>query len=79
MLIAIDHGNKLVKVPNHPPFTSGLQESDSPPFGGETLKYRGKYYTLSEKRIPYHRDKTEDERFFVLTLFAIAYRMGLNP
>lgn len=75
MLIAIDHGNKLVKVPNYAPFTSGLQESDSPPFGGETLKYRGKYYTLSEKRIPYHRDKTEDERFFVLTLFAIAYEI----
>ena len=79
MLIAIDHGNKFVKVPNHAPFTSGLQESDSPPFGGETLKYQGKYYTLSEKRIPYHRDKTEDERFFVLTLFAIAYAAGGGP
>ena len=75
MLIAVDHGNKLTKVVNHAPFTSGLQESDNPPFGGETLKYRGKYYTLSEKRIPYHRDKTEDERFFVLTLFAIAYEI----
>lgn len=75
MLIAIDHGNKLIKVPNHTPFTSGLQESDSPPFGGETLKYRGKYYTLSEKRIPYHRDKTVDERFFILSLFAIAYEI----
>ena len=72
MLIAVDHGNKLVKVVNHAPFTSGLRESDSPPFGGETLKYRGKYYTLSEKRIPYHRDKTEDDRFFILTLFGIA-------
>ena len=75
MLIAIDHGNKFVKVPNHAPFTSGVQESDSPPFGGETLKYQGKYYTLSEKRIPYHRDKTEDERFFILTLFAIVYEI----
>lgn len=75
MLIAIDHGNKLVKVSNHAPFTSGLQESDTPPFGGETLKYQGKYYTLSERRIPYHRDKTEDERFFILTLFAIAYEI----
>lgn len=56
MLIAIDHGNKLIKVPNHEPFTSGLEESEVPPFGGETLKYQGKYYTLSEKRIPYHRD-----------------------
>ena len=75
MLIAIDHGNKLIKIPNHAPFTSGLQESDSPPFGGETLKYQGKYYTLSEKRIPYHRDKTEDDRFWILTLFAIAYEI----
>ena len=75
MLIAVDHGNKLTKVVNHAPFTSGFQESGSAPFGGETLKYRGKYYTLSEKRIPYHRDKTEDDRFFVLTLFAIAYEI----
>jgi len=75
MLIAIDHGNKLIKVPNHEPFTSGLEESDVPPFAGETLKYQGKYYTLSEKRIPYHRDKTEDERFFILSLFAIAYEI----
>lgn len=75
MLIAIDHGNKLIKVPNHEPFTSGLEESDVPPFAGETLKYQGKYYTRSEKRIPYHRDKTEDERFFILSLFAIAYEI----
>ena len=75
MLIAIDHGNKLIKILNHAPFTTGLQESDTPPFGGETLKYQGKYYTLSEKRIPYHRDKTEDERFFILSLFAIAYEI----
>lgn len=75
MLIAVDHGNKLMKTIHHAPFTSGLEESDAPPFGGETLKYQGKYYTLSERRIPYHRDKTEDERFFILTLFAIAYEI----
>lgn len=75
MLISVDHGNKLVKTLHHAPFTSGLQENDVPPFGGETLQYGGKYYTLSEKRIPYHRDKTADERFFILTLFAIAYEI----
>ena len=75
MLISVDHGNKLIKVLHHAPFTSGLQENDEPPFGGETLEYEGKYYTLSEKRIPYHRDKTVDERFFILTLFAIAYEI----
>lgn len=83
MLIAIDHGNKLIKVPSHTPFTSGIQESDTPPYGGETLKYKGKYYTLSDKCIPYHRDKTEDDRFFILTLFAIAYEIqaldGYSP
>ena len=31
MLIAIDHGNKLIKVPNPAPFTAGVQESESPP------------------------------------------------
>lgn len=75
MLISIDHGNKQIKTIHHAPFTSGLQESGVPPFGGETIKYQEKYYTLSEKRIPYHRDKTEDERFWVLTLFAIAYEI----
>ena len=30
------------------------------------------YYTLSNERIPFHKDKTEDDRFFVLTLIAIA-------
>ena len=54
------------------PFTSGLRESATPPFGGEVLQYEGKYYTLVDERIPYRRDKTEDERFFILTLFAIA-------
>ena len=53
MLISVDHGNKLIKVLHHAPFTSGLQESDVPPFGGETLKYQGKYYaspTIGTKR-----------------------------
>ena len=71
MIISIDHGNKQVKTIHHAPFTSGLVCSEVRPFGGETLTYQGKYYTLTDQRIPYRRDKTEDERFFVLTLFAI--------
>lgn len=72
MLIAIDHGNKQVKTAHCPPFTSGLKVSSTIPFGKDILKYGNSYYTLSNQRIPYHRDKTEDERFFHLTLFAIA-------
>lgn len=75
MLIAIDHGNKQIKTLHHEPFTSGLLESDSPGFGTDSLQYNGKYYALTDQRIPYRRDKTEDERFFILSLFAIAYEI----
>ena len=53
-------------------------EQDKKPARGEKyLKYQGKYYTLSEKRIPYQRDKTQDSRnrFWILTLFAIAMEL----
>lgn len=36
------------------------------------MYYNGRYYSLSEQRIPYMRDKSNDERFFILTLFGIA-------
>ena len=72
MLISIDHGNKLTKTV-HYTFVSGLVESETrPPFGNDILQYNRKYYSLSEKRIPYLRDKTVDERFFDLTLIGIA-------
>ncbi len=72
MLIAIDHGNRLCKGANIEPFISGLTESEVEPFGANVLKYQGRYYQLTDQRIPYRRDKTEDDRFFVLTLFGIA-------
>ena len=75
MIISIDHGNKQIKT-LHRTFTSGLCESDThPPFGRDVLIYNGKYYTLSDQRIPYMRDKTADERFFILTLFAIGFEL----
>ncbi len=75
MIISIDHGNKQIKV-NSRTFTSGLCVSDTkPPFGKEVLTFNGKFYSLSEERIPYMRDKTVDERYFILTLFAIAFEL----
>ena len=75
MIIAIDHGNKQIKSA-HKTFVSGLLESDTrPPFGEDILIYRDKYYTLSEQRIPYMRDKTVNNKFFNLSLFAIAYEI----
>ena len=76
MIIAIDHGNKQIKLPDGRVFTSGLRESDTkPPFGEDVLKYNGKYYTISDKRIPFMRDKSVDDHFYILTLFAVAFEI----
>ena len=72
MLIAIDHGNKQVKTVHGNAIVSGVQKSKTRPYGRDVLKYGGSYYTLSTQRIPYQKDKTADERFFILSLFAIA-------
>jgi len=78
MIISVDTGNKQIKTVRKA-FTAGLVEhSGEPAFGGDVLKYNGKYYTLSEKRIPYMADKTKDERYFILTLFAIGYELNWN-
>lgn len=72
MLIAIDHGNYAIKTPHHA-FVSGLAEHTvKPPMAEEILEYEGRYWTLAGKRINYMRDKTQDDRYFILTLFAIA-------
>lgn len=69
-IIAIDHGNRNMKTENLV-FTSGLQASEKQPPFGDYMLYQNRYYALTEQRIPYQRDKTQDERFFVLTLFSI--------
>lgn len=72
MLIAIDHGNFAIKTVNHC-FVAGLAEHTvKPPLTDEVLEYGGKFWTLSGKRLNYMKDKTNDERYFILTLIAIA-------
>lgn len=72
MLISVDHGNYAIKTPRFS-FISGLAEhSVKPPLADEVLEYNGKYWTLTGQRLPYMRDKTRDDRYFVLTLFAVA-------
>lgn len=75
MLLGIDHGNYAVKTTGFD-FVSGLAEHTvKPPMTDEILEYQGKYWTLSGKRLSYMRDKTQDDRFFILSLFAIAKEM----
>ena len=73
-IISVDTGNKNIKTSNTQPFNSGLicHGTSAPPLSVETLRYDGKYYSLTEKRIPTMFDKTETEDFYILTLFAAA-------
>ena len=75
MLFAIDHGNSAVKTTNFV-FTSGLAEYPvKPPLQTDVLEWGGKFWALSGQRISFMRDKTRDDRFFILTLFAIAMEL----
>ena len=82
MLLSVDHGNYAIKTPFFS-FISGLSEHTScPPLADELLEYGGRFWTLSGKRISYMRDKTQDDRFFILTLFALSQidlAVGLPP
>ena len=73
MVIGVDHGNSQVKTP-HSVFVSGIiaHGTAKPSIPSDTVCYKGEYYTISSKREPYKRDKTSDEKCFIMTLFALA-------
>lgn len=76
MLFAIDHGNYAIKTPTDS-FIAGLVEySVRPPLAEYVIEYEGSFWTLTGSRIPTMRDKTKDDRYFILTLFAVARELS---
>lgn len=76
MIIAIDHGNSEIKTV-HDRFTAGYSVFDrQPPLTNDWIKWEGQYYALTGKRLPYHHDKTQDNSYYVLTLFAIGRELA---
>lgn len=77
LIVAVDTGNKCIKTPHTDPFNAGLVEhgATEPPISVDTVEYEGNYYSLTEKRIPVMYDKTVNDAYFILTLFAIAREM----
>lgn len=71
-MMPIDTGNKAIKTENFE-FNSGITMlEDIPGENEEALMYQGRYYRLSHERNVYLPDKTMDDRYYLLTLFAIA-------
>lgn len=72
LMIPIDTGNKAIKTENFE-FHSGITALESMPGENEeALMFQDKYYRLSHERNVYLPDKTLDDRYYLLTLFAIA-------
>ena len=73
--VGVDIGNYDIKTP-HTVTPSGYSVKECVPFGvDEYIKLGDKYYIPSEERFPYVKDKTQNERAFVFTLFGIAKEM----
>jgi len=70
-VIAIDHGNRNIKTQNHVFPASFIESGHLPSIGRDTLTYKGKEYTIADQRMPQKNDKTIDESYFIMTLFAI--------
>jgi len=77
-IITIDHGNRLIKSNRHVFPASYAESKYLPSIGGDIVKYDGKTYTLVDQNLPVLNDKTETERYFILSLFAIGKELAIE-
>ena len=82
-IIGIDHGNAAMKTA-HFSFPSGIAEYEHEPYTQKNLlEIDGKYYVCGTGRQPLLKDKTVSERYYLLTLAALAkeleYRKIASP
>jgi len=75
-VISIDHGNRLMKSIRQVFPSSFVESKYLPTIGGDVLTYEGKTYTLVDQNLPVLNDKTEDDRYFILTLYAIGKELA---
>lgn len=76
MVIAIDHGNSEVKTV-HEAFPSGLVCNPAmPQMAADWIEFESNTYVLSGSHLPYQRDKTANDDFYILSLFAIAKELA---
>lgn len=80
MVISVDTGNKQIKTANQT-FLSEIVPYDTvPPMAAPSdyIQYNGMYYAKSRKRGFYQKDKSNDDRYFILTLMGIVAELEHN-
>ena len=75
-VIAIDDGNRNIKILNRTFPASYVESEHLPQLGRDTLGYQGKEYTLVDNRMPQKNDKTADECYKILMLAAIGMELS---
>lgn len=76
MIIAIDHGNSEIKTVNEV-FPSGFTRNPAiPQMAADWINYDGDSFALTGTHMPYRRDKTQNDDYYILTLFAIAKELA---
>ncbi|SHJ79726.1 ParM/StbA family protein [Paramaledivibacter caminithermalis] len=75
-IISIDHGNKQIKSEYGIKYDTGYTVMEKEPVTNKNvLKYNGEYYVIGEGRFSVMNDKTIDDKFFILSLKAIALNL----
>ena len=66
MLFSVDTGNYAIKSPSDS-FVAGISEySVRPPLAEHVIEYEGRFWTLTGSRLPYMRDKSKNDYYFIL-------------
>jgi len=74
-VIAIDHGNRMMKTVNLAFPSSYLDDKNAPALGGRVLVFNDSTFHLTNDGMSIQTDKTENDRYFILTLFAIGMEL----
>lgn len=72
ILLGIDHGNYSIKTSNYIIPSDIINHGERDPGLDDLLHYNNQYYSISRLHGTLERNKTRDERYFILTLFSIA-------
>lgn len=76
-VIGIDHGYGNIKTANTVTQTGVAVYETEPAFEGNILRYNGRFYKIGEGHKSFLADKSEDEDFFICTLYGIARELSI--
>lgn len=79
IVIGVDTGNRCIKTATQTMLAALFESDEMVAFdNATTIEYNGKFYVLGNNRGSYRRNKTVDDNYFVLTLYAIVAELKVR-